>query len=100
MSARHHNAQLLRLKLRLALSAYAGRVDKTHCESVMLDDAVNRISSSSSCRRNHGALFPRQFVEECGFSNVRTADNGDTNFSFLLILFIYRRWYGNCNFVQ
>ena len=77
VAARHHDAELLRHRVRLPLAADAGGIDEGELDAVAGDGLVDGVARGAGDGRDDGALLSGESVEEGRFAHVRTADDGD-----------------------
>ena len=77
MLAGHDDGQLLGHELGLALATDAGSIDETEVVRAAGDDLVDCVAGGAGDGRDNGACAAGEGVEQGGFADVGTADDGD-----------------------
>ena len=83
MLAGHDDGELLRHEVGLALAADAGGVDETEVVVVAGDDFVDGVAGCSGDGADDGAVGAGEGVEQGGFADVGTANDGDVGFVWI-----------------
>ena len=78
--ARHHDGELFRHQVGLALAANAGGIDEAEALAVVLDDLVNRVPRGAGDGRDNGSLGSGQPVQQSGFAHVGMPDDRNLGF--------------------
>src|ERR1700733_9858329 len=85
----HDDAQFFRNEGRLTFPADSGGVEEAIKAAFAFGDGVNGVARGSRLRRNNGALFTYEAIQESRFSDVRAADDCHVYFRRRLCRFTF-----------
>ncbi len=79
MFSGHDYGKFFREEMRLALAANSGGIHEAIGAAVALDYGIHGVARGAGHGRNNRAIGAGEAIEQCGFSDVGPADDGDLN---------------------